>query len=190
MPDLTAPVVAAGRLREQTQPRLITDELVMRPWDAADAGGVVEAYGDPDIQHWHARSMTLSEALQWVASRGDRWRAEIGADWAIADGQGLLGRVGLRGSTCPRAGRRRSIGCCPQRAAATSPRGHWARSPNGRSAELGLHRIELVRAVANQASCRVADKAGHLAEGTKRQQTLHADGWHDMHLHARLRSDR
>ena len=56
--------------------------------------------------------------------------------------------------------------------------------------KLGLHRIELVHSVANQASCRVADKAGYLAEGTKRQQTLHADGWHDMHLHARLRTDR
>jgi hypothetical protein len=27
------------------------------------------------------------------------------------------------------------------------------------------------------------------AEGTKRGEALHADGWHDMHLHARLAGD-
>ena len=55
--------------------------------------------------------------------------------------------------------------------------------------EIGLHRIELAHAVANAASCRVAAKAGYVLEGTKRRQTLHPDGWHDMHLHARLDSD-
>ena len=52
---------------------------------------------------------------------------------------------------------------------------------------VGLHRIELHHATGNAASCRVADKAGYALEGTMRQRTLHADGWHDMHLHARLR---
>jgi hypothetical protein len=26
-------------------------------------------------------------------------------------------------------------------------------------------------------------------EGTKRSAILHPDGWHDMHLHARVRGD-
>lgn len=54
---------------------------------------------------------------------------------------------------------------------------------------VGLHRLELAHSTRNTASCRVATKAGYLLEGTKRQQTLHGDGWHDMHLHARVQGD-
>jgi RimJ/RimL family protein N-acetyltransferase len=36
---------------------------------------------------------------------------------------------------------------------------------------------------------RVAAKAGFTAEGTLRSALLHADGWHDMHLHARVQGD-
>ena len=32
-------------------------------------------------------------------------------------------------------------------------------------------------------------RAGFRAEGTKRSGARHADGWHDMHLHARVESD-
>jgi RimJ/RimL family protein N-acetyltransferase len=52
--------------------------------------------------------------------------------------------------------------------------------------ELGLHRLELEHSTRNQASCRVAEKAGYSLESTKRSQALHQDGWHDMHLHVRL----
>lgn len=55
--------------------------------------------------------------------------------------------------------------------------------------QVGLHRIVLSHSTNNPASCRVAAKAGYLHEGTMRQQGLHADGWHDMHLHARLRTE-
>ena len=41
----------------------------------------------------------------------------------------------------------------------------------------------------NPASCRIAENAGYPYEGTRRQQVLHQDGWHDMHLHARLVTD-
>ena len=54
---------------------------------------------------------------------------------------------------------------------------------------IGLHRIWLVHSAQNVASCRVADRAGFTAEGTMRDQARHADGWHDMHLHARLAWD-
>jgi RimJ/RimL family protein N-acetyltransferase len=53
----------------------------------------------------------------------------------------------------------------------------------------GLHRIEVHHSTRNPASCRVAERAGYPLEGTKRSQALHTDGWHDMHLHARLATD-
>jgi RimJ/RimL family protein N-acetyltransferase len=49
----------------------------------------------------------------------------------------------------------------------------------------GFHRLFLRHSVANPASCRVALKAGYAAEGTEVSSALHADGWHDMHVHAR-----
>ena len=57
-------------------------------------------------------------------------------------------------------------------------------------AELGLMRIQLQHAIANPASCRVADKCGYRLEGTMRSATVYGDGLrHDDHLHARLSTD-
>ncbi|MFC4613507.1 GNAT family N-acetyltransferase [Cellulomonas algicola] len=55
--------------------------------------------------------------------------------------------------------------------------------------ELGLHRVEVEHSTRNDASCRVAELLGCRAEGVRRGHALHADGHHDMHLHARLRTD-
>jgi RimJ/RimL family protein N-acetyltransferase len=55
--------------------------------------------------------------------------------------------------------------------------------------QLNLHRVELHHSTMNPASCRVAENAGFSMERTKRSEALHSDGWHDMHLHARLISD-
>jgi RimJ/RimL family protein N-acetyltransferase len=55
---------------------------------------------------------------------------------------------------------------------------------------LGIERIELPHAVANPASCRVAEKAGFRLEGTMRAAFRAEDGTrHDEHLHARLAGD-
>ena len=42
--------------------------------------------------------------------------------------------------------------------------------------------------MANAASCRVAEKTGFAVEGVRRNAWLLADGRHDVHAHARLRS--
>ena len=56
--------------------------------------------------------------------------------------------------------------------------------------DLGLHRLGLLHSTRNAGSCRVAQRGLYVAEGTLREQALHADGWHDMHVHARLATDR
>ena len=57
-------------------------------------------------------------------------------------------------------------------------------------AVLGLERIQLFHALANPASCRVAQKAGYRVEGTLRAGFVAGDGRrYDEHLHARLRTD-
>lgn len=52
--------------------------------------------------------------------------------------------------------------------------------------ELGMHRLELRHPTVNAASCRVAERARFAVEGTARSAVRHPDGWHDMHVHARL----
>ncbi len=53
--------------------------------------------------------------------------------------------------------------------------------------DLGLHRLEIHHSTQNETSCRVAERAGFELEGAMRSALLHEDGWHDMHVHARVR---
>jgi RimJ/RimL family protein N-acetyltransferase len=53
--------------------------------------------------------------------------------------------------------------------------------------DAGFHRLQLDHSTRNAASCRVAVSSGFPLEGTKRSAAVHADGRHDMHLHARIR---
>lgn len=187
MPELIPPACPAGRLSGRAQPRLPADGLVLRPWELEDAQALVEAYSDPAIQRWHARSMTEAEAVGWVRERWARWEAETGADWAVVEQEALVGRAGVKDLRL---------------AEAIAEAGYWVvPAARGRRVatrallavtgwlfgEVGLQRIELAHSVDNAPSCRVAEHAGFAYEGTMRQQGLHADGWHDMHLHAKLR---
>ena len=52
--------------------------------------------------------------------------------------------------------------------------------------DVGFHRLDLTHSVHNLPSCRVAVKVGFDCEGIKGRAGLHLDGWHDMHLHARI----
>ncbi len=189
MPELVSPVVPAGRLSGQLQPCLTVDELVLRPWLPSDATALVEAYKDPAIQKWHVRSMSEDEAKRWAMSWSKRWIEETGAGWAIVVQDTLIGRVGLRTINLAEGVGEAAFWVLP----AARGRGIAPRALDAVTAwmfaHVGLHRIELLHSTANRESCRVASKAGYLVEGTKRQHGLHADGWHDMHLHARLRDD-
>jgi len=49
--------------------------------------------------------------------------------------------------------------------------------------------LQSVRRAGNLPSCRVDIKTGFDFEGVKRRAGLHLDGWHDMHLHARINDD-
>ena len=55
--------------------------------------------------------------------------------------------------------------------------------------EMGLHRIEIIAAVANRASQRVAKKAGGVHEGTLRKRLLIHSEWHDAELYAIIKKN-
>lgn len=171
------------------QPRLSIDELTLRPWRRSDAPALVEAYRDPAIRQWHARTMTEDEAVRWVLTYNERWTAETGAEWAVVADDVLLGRMALRKLDLVEGLGLAAYWVVPAaRGRRVATRALLAMT-EWMFTDLGGHRIELEHAAANVASCRVAEKAGYRAEGTKRRSTRHPDGWHDMHLHARLRDD-
>jgi [ribosomal protein S5]-alanine N-acetyltransferase len=188
VPRLIPSVVPDGTLRDRPQPVLQAgSRFTLRPWRAADAPIVAAAYDDPEIQQWHHRTMSRDEASEWVAATAARWSAERDAEWAVVDGEGVVGRVALRGIelaagqaelsywTLPRA-RRQGVA-----SRAVSRIATWALE------EVGLWRLEVRHSTRNDPSCRVATRAGFRWEAQLARQQLHADGWHDVHLHTRFR---
>jgi RimJ/RimL family protein N-acetyltransferase len=194
MPLLVGPALAPGSLRKFEQTRLGVDEqLALRPWRADDAAAVRAAFACPDIQRWHVRRIDSDdEARTWIAGWAERWADETDASWAIVDERAdqPVGQVGLRTVLLAEASAQLSYWVVPgMRGAGIAARAvrtltRWAFGPS-----LGLNRLFLQHSTANPGSCRVAAKAGFDLEGTLRGSMLHADGWHDVHLHARLRTD-
>ncbi|MER7946428.1 GNAT family N-acetyltransferase [Streptomyces sp. NPDC096079] len=165
--------------------------LELRPWRLSDADVLVTAGQDPGIRHWNRLLVdTPDDARRRIERMHERWTAELSAIWAIArpDGEALgligWGDIDLSGGSAeivywilPSA---RGAGVTVE---ATRRVSAWALN------DLGLHRLRLCHSVANPASCRVAVKAGFSLEGTMRSALLHADGWHDEHLHALVQGD-
>ncbi len=94
--ELVDPVVPAGHLRGQVQPHIAHDGVELRPWSLDDVPLLTEAFRDPAIQQWHARTMNEAEARTWITERMGRWSREMGVDWAITVGSVGVGRVGFR----------------------------------------------------------------------------------------------
>ena len=187
----TPPTIAAGSLSGGPQPVLSgTGGLLLRAWEEADAPVFLGAYRDPAIRHWHPRMPgSLQDVRDWFAQYRADWAGERGGHWAITRDGVVLGRIAMRGfdlddglAGCaywvlPDA---RGTGVATNALVALSA---WGLGP------AGFHRLHLAHSTRNTASCRVATKAGYALEGTKRSEAVHADGRHDMHLHARIKGD-
>lgn len=189
MPRLSAPVVPAGSLSQAEQPVLPAGDLLLRPWAEADAQALLAAFADAEIRRWHVRSLeSRPEAVELIARYNQQWQQETAAHWAVT-GPAVLGRVALRAIDLDEGSGEIAYWVTP----AARGRGTAVRAVVALSewalGDLGLHRLDLHHSVANTASCRVAGKAGYAYEGTRRSACLHADGWHDMHVHAQVQGD-
>nr|WP_307859651.1 MULTISPECIES: GNAT family N-acetyltransferase [Cellulomonas] len=206
VPLTAEPVVPADRWDGSSQPTLAADGLVLRRWHREDAAAVRAAYDDDAIRRWHARTMAdEDEARAWIEGKNAAWRAGTAAEWAVVAPTARVDEPAQEGSAS--AG-----GSVVGRAALThlnlfegyAALAYWV-VPEARGRrvavragtevlrwafeDLGLHRVEVEHSTRNPASCRVAELLGCRAEGVRRGHALHADGHHDMHLHARLRTD-
>jgi RimJ/RimL family protein N-acetyltransferase len=190
VPRLIDPVVPAGRLAAIAQPTLDLGDLRLRPWRTGDVDVVTEAYADPAIRHWHARSLTRDEASAWIAQWPTRWATETGAGWAVAAApdDAAIGQISLRRIGLAEGVAEISYWTLPAARGRGTARRALSAVADWSFGELGLHRIEVFHSTQNAASCRVASAAGFALEGTKLSEALHPDGWHDMHMHARVNS--
>lgn len=193
MPELATPAITTGYLAGMDQPSIrVETSAIIRPWIPDDAPAVVEAFQDPSIQRWHVRRAdSVDEAHSWITHWQKGWSDESECHWAIATPETgeLLGRIALKGLDLRDGSadvaywmspNSRGRGLCTQAVITLS---EWA------FRDAGFHRLELEHSIHNPQSCRVATKAGFSEEGVRRGSARHADGWHDMHLHARLHSD-
>lgn len=189
MPVLTVAALSTGSISGRDQPEITGNGVTLRPWEPADRPAVVAGFADPAIQRWHCLSLDDAEAADWIAQWRERWLSERAASWAILHDGRIAGQIGLRGVDLYEGTAAISYWVLPSaRGRRIAP--HALNALSGWSfGTLGLHRLELSHSTANPGSCRVAVRSGFSPEGTKRSEARHIDGWHDMHLHARLSSD-
>jgi RimJ/RimL family protein N-acetyltransferase len=177
-------------MRRGDQPVLVAPGgVTLRPWLPSDATTLLAAYADPEIRHWHRRSIASEdEARELIARWNHGWADETTACWAVLAGEraDVAGRVAIRDVDLEVGQGEVGYWVLPNaRGSGIAARAVWEASRWALDG-LGLHRLSLGHSVANTASCRVADKAGFLPEATLRSALLHRDGWHDLHLHARI----
>jgi RimJ/RimL family protein N-acetyltransferase len=167
----------------------------LRPPSPSESADALAMLLDPDIEQWNPgpdrTRLDLAEAEAWCR-RGADWSDGSHATFSILEATTgrLLGNVSLH-----KIDREQRDGEIGYRVAP------WARGQGVATAglvavsrwafgALDLVRLEAYHAVANVASCRVAEKAGFRWEGTLRQSYVYGDGQRcDEHLHARLASD-
>jgi RimJ/RimL family protein N-acetyltransferase len=169
--------------------------LLLRPWTENDIPALLTAHQDPVLRRWLRRPVTSAEQARDIIARQDvARRAGTGFSFAVqviddADGNagGPVGGMSLRGlgERTPRGGvgywtapRARGQGVAPRALSAVCA---WAFDlPRPRM----LDGLELIHAVGNEASCRVAVKAGFTLSAVL--PPLPPEFPHDGHLHIRL----
>jgi RimJ/RimL family protein N-acetyltransferase len=175
--------------------RLPSDERVaLRPWRSGDAPTVARVCADPDIQRWTLvpEGYTEAHAEEFIAYATEALAAGTSAELAVvaaADADVVLGAAGLVridwdheqaevGYWTAAEGRGRGVATRAVRLLTA-----WA------FRELPLARLQLMPFIGNEASERVAERAGYRREGVLRSFHVSKNGLADVVMFARLRAD-
>jgi RimJ/RimL family protein N-acetyltransferase len=173
-------------------PPLTDGEIVLRAWQRGDAAAVTAACQDPEIPRWTVipHHYTRRDARDFIS--GTRADLTSGRELALAivDGDDrLLGAVGISnfdwvdhkaeiGYWIAAEARRRGIG-----ARATRMLAVWALG------QLGMERLELLAHPQNEASQRLALRAGFTREGTLRRYRRRHGAREDLVMFSLLAED-
>jgi RimJ/RimL family protein N-acetyltransferase len=167
-------------------------DLRLRSWSVDDSDAVLAAMQDPEVRIWNGfeGELSLEDVGVWLTRRMD-WSAGTHASWAVVDDEGaLLGSISLHSINADQGDAEVGYWTVPKargRGLASSVVDAVCRRA---FATLPVDRIELCHAVENEASGRVAEKAGFRREGRLRKSYRYGDGVkHDELLWARLAED-
>jgi len=179
------------------QTELTDGQLVVRFYREDDAPRLFEAVREsiPEVSAWLGwchENYSIEESRDFVRSRGQKAQTDEWYSFGIFDqtvGDRFLGGVGL--NFINRVHQFGNLGYWVR----TSATGKGVASRASRLVaqfafeELGLHRIEIVAAVPNVASQRVAEKIGAVREGVQRKRLLIAGQSHDAVMFSLVRED-
>jgi RimJ/RimL family protein N-acetyltransferase len=185
------PADRPGSIEGMTPLVVAAGHVVLRPWAEDDLDALWSALQDPEIRLWNGSGSGSREEARELIERRNDWSDGTHASWAIAEPTGeLLGSVSIHRID-------------PEHASAEI--GYWtAPLARGRGAATAgvaaacawaydavpLERIQILHAVENAGSARVAEKAGFTLEGRMRRSYRYADGvLHDELVWSRLRDD-
>lgn len=170
-------------------------QIKIRKYRLSDVDAMVEAVleSSQELSKWMSwchPQYGHDDARAWIASRPDAWEKQQEWGFVIVDSfDRILGTCGIH-----RIDVRNGVG----------ELGYWVRTSATRQnvatnaskmicdwafREEGLERIEIIAAVANHISQRVAHKAGAIHEGTLRHRLLIHGELHDAELFAIIKQD-
>jgi RimJ/RimL family protein N-acetyltransferase len=162
---------------------LVDGRTVLRPWRDSDVPALAIACTDPEIARWTRVPDNYGEtdARAFLLHRYDALLAGTTAPFAIVShSDALLGSVSLM--RLASEDRRGEVGYWLAREA--RGQGHATRAVRlicgWGFRSLGLERVDLFAATGNQASQRVAERAGFTREATLRAYMRGKDGQQDM----------
>lgn len=176
-----------------TQPTFEAEGLTLRPWRESDADAVYSACQNPEIVRWTTvpSPYEREDAEGYVGPvSADAWAHKTAVNFAVVNPDGTVaGSFGLVRMNLPQAvaevgywvapwARRRGVAT---RAAAAVT--EWALSG------VGFARVELLAAVENTGSRRVAERIGFTQEGVLRSAAAGRGERLDLVLYSRLASD-
>ena len=168
----------------------------IRPYQPGDAPLLYEAARESIAEiypwmHWCHPDYALQDSIDWIASCMTAWNEKRAFDFVASDrdsGQ-FLGAVGINQINpihlFANLGYWVRTSCTGHRVAAAAT----LQAARFGFDELGLKRIEIVAAVGNLRSQRVAEKVGATREGVLRQRLRVADVWHDAVMFSLIPDD-
>lgn len=164
--------------------RLMT-KIVLRAFLSKDLPQVVLLFSEPDVALWNPGPGVQTREV-WCAESNAGQAGNEFRTWAVADPDDdrLLGTVSVFGANDGKGKiGYRVLSAETGRGVATEA----VRAATHQGAdELDLHTIWLTHAVDNDASCRVATKAGYHTQTTVPGTEVYGDGLlHNEHLHRR-----
>ncbi|MEU4542026.1 GNAT family N-acetyltransferase [Nonomuraea dietziae] len=156
----------------------------LREWTAGDADRVLEAFRSEDMRAQSGEPIrTLDDAVRWIEGWQDRGHAfAVELDGLVVGNVAVTGidRHGNGWVSYWTTAQARGRGVAARAAGLLA---EWAFT------ERGLFRLELGHRTNNPASCRVAVRAGFVAEGIERGKLLYDGVRYDVERHARLATD-